>query len=111
MRFSNIVGEGFVPANLYPDSVDGVITVNVEGAAICAVRLAREEAIFAGTAAAAALAAVAGKVPEIPDDSVVLTFSHDTGGRHFSVEGPFDADGDSARTTAQAGSRVTRAAA
>jgi len=41
----------------------------------------------------AALAAVAQKLPDIPDGSTVLTFCYDTGERYFSVEGLFDSDG------------------
>ena len=66
-----------------------------------AVRVAREEGIFVGPSSGAALAAVAKKLPEIADGSVVLTFSYDTGERYFSVEGLFDADGAEVRAAVQ----------
>ena len=91
------IGAGFVPKNLHLDTIDGVIQVSEEDAFAYAVRVAREEGIFVGPSSGAALAAVAKKLPEIADGSVVLTFSYDTGERYFSVEGLFDADGASVR--------------
>jgi cysteine synthase len=73
------------------------------------VRVAREEGIFVGPSSGAALAAVAQKLPELPDGSVVLTFSYDTGERYFSVEGLFDADGRSVRALDDASRRVANA--
>ena len=87
------IGAGFVPANLHTDTLDGVITVSEEDAYAYAVRSAREEGIFVGPSSGAALAAVAQKLPDIPDDSTVLTFCYDTGERYFSVEGLFESDG------------------
>ena len=43
---------------------------------------------------------MAQKLPDLPDGSVVLTFSYDTGERYFSAEGMFDADGRSVRAVA-----------
>ena len=91
------IGAGFVPHNLHLDVIDGVIGVSEEDAFAYAVRVAREEGIFVGPSSGAALAAVARKLPDIPDGSVVLTFSYDTGERYFSVEGLFDADGQAVR--------------
>ena len=62
---------------------------------------AKEEGIFIGASSGAALAAVAQKLPEIPDGRRVLTFCYDTGERYFSVEGLFDSDG----TAVQIGAR------
>jgi cysteine synthase A len=87
------IGAGFVPDNYHPDTVDGVIGVSEEDAFAYAVRAAREEGIFLGPSSGAALAAVAAKLPEIPDGSTVLTFCYDTGERYLSVEGLFVADG------------------
>ena len=97
------IGAGFVPRNLHLDAIDGVIQVSEEDAFAYAVRVAREEGIFVGPSSGAALAAVAKKLPEIPDGSVILTFSYDTGERYFSVEGLFDADGSAVRATSAAG--------
>ena len=105
------IGAGFVPRNLHLDTIDGVIAVSEEDAFAYAVRVAREEGIFVGPSSGAALAAVAQKLPEIPDGSVVLTFSYDTGERYFSVEGLFDADGRSVRAADDGSRRVAKAAA
>ncbi|MGO9971545.1 MAG: cysteine synthase A [Solirubrobacteraceae bacterium] len=91
------IGAGFVPANLHVETLDGTIQVSEEDAFAYAVRVARDEGIFVGASSGAALAAVAKKLPEIPDGSVVLTFSYDTGERYFSVPGLFDADGKDVR--------------
>ena len=107
------IGAGFVPHNLHLDTLDGVIQVSEEDAFAHAVRAAREEGIFVGPSSGAALAAVANKLPEIPDASTVLTFCYDTGERYFSVEGLFDADGRSVRAAAGSptGARTDRVAA
>jgi cysteine synthase A len=52
--------------------------------------LASQEGIFAGISTGASLAAVAKKLPEIPEGSRILTFNYDTGERYLSVEGLFD---------------------
>ncbi len=89
------IGAGFVPANLHTATLDGVIQVSEEDAYAYAVRAAREEGLFVGPSSGASLAAVAQKLPDIPDSSTVLTFCYDTGERYFSVEGLFSADGTS----------------
>jgi cysteine synthase A len=94
------IGAGFVPANLHLSTLDGVLTVSEEDAFAYAVRAAREEGIFVGASSGAALAAVAQKLPDIADGSVVLTFCYDTGERYFSVDGLFSADGDVVRAAA-----------
>jgi cysteine synthase A len=95
------IGAGFVPENLHRDTLDGVIQVSEEDGFAYAVRAAREEGIFVGPSSGAALAAVAQKLPEIPDGSTVLTFCYDTGERYFSVDGLFSADGTSVKVGAQ----------
>jgi len=95
------IGAGFVPTNLHTGTLDGAIQVTEEDGYAYAVRAAREEGIFVGPSSGAALAAVAQKLPEIPDGSTVLTFCYDTGERYFSVEGLFDSDG----TRVQVGAR------
>ncbi|MGO9903338.1 MAG: cysteine synthase A [Solirubrobacteraceae bacterium] len=97
------IGAGFVPHNLHVDTLDGVIQVSEEDSFAYAVRVARDEGIFVGPSSGAALAAVAKKLPEIADGSVVLTFSYDTGERYFSVPGLFDADGQSVRAATTTG--------
>jgi cysteine synthase len=42
-----------------------------------------------GPSSGAALAAVAQKIPELPDHTRILTFCYDTGERYLSVDGLF----------------------
>jgi cysteine synthase A len=51
-----------------------------------AVRCAKEEGILVGISSGASLAAVAKKLPEIPQGAKVLTFCYDTGERYLSNE-------------------------
>jgi cysteine synthase A len=83
------IGAGFIPKNLHVESLDGAIQVTKEEAFEYAVRSAKEEGIFVGISSGASLAAVAKKLPEIPEGSTVLTFCYDTGERYLSVEGLF----------------------
>ena len=84
------IGAGFVPAVLNTEILDGVIQVAHTDAFSYAVRCVREEGIFIGISSGASLAAVAQKLPEIPDSSRILTFCYDTGERYLSVAGLFD---------------------
>ena len=84
------LGAGFVPSVLNTEILDGIITVTNEDAFKYAVRCVKEEGIFVGISSGAALAAVAQKLPEIPDGSCILTFCYDTGERYLSVPGLFE---------------------
>ena len=84
------IGAGFAPAVLNMKVLDGIVQVANEDAFRFAVRCAKEEGIFIGISSGASLAAVAQKLPEIPDGSRVLTFCYDTGERYLSVAGLFD---------------------
>lgn len=81
------IGAGFIPANLHTATLDGTITVSEEAAFEYARRAAREEGIFVGPSSGATLAAVAKKIPDMPEGSRVLCFCYDTGERYLSVEG------------------------
>jgi cysteine synthase A len=83
------IGAGFIPKILNPDLLDGIILISKDEAFDFAARCAKEEGIFAGVSSGAALAAVAKKLPEVPEGSRVLTFCYDTGERYLSVEGLF----------------------
>src|SRR4030095_2785168 len=83
------IGAGFVPKNLHRETLDGVILVTEEDAFAMTVRCAKEEGIFVGPSSGAALAAVAQKIPELPDHTRILTFCYDTGERYLSVDGLF----------------------
>ncbi|TGL61624.1 cysteine synthase A [Leptospira sarikeiensis] len=83
------IGAGFIPKNLHTDLLDGVIQVSKDEAFNYALRAAKEEGIFLGVSSGAALAAVAKKLPELPEGATVLTFNYDTGERYLSIEGLF----------------------
>jgi cysteine synthase A len=81
------IGAGFVPANLHTALLDGVIQVEAEEAREMARRSAREEGMLVGISSGATLAAIAKKLPELPQGARVLGFNYDTGERYLSVEG------------------------
>ena len=83
------IGAGFIPENLHKEVLDGVIQVSKEEAFEFTQRAAKEEGLFAGISSGATLAAIAKKLPDIPENSVVLGFNYDTGERYLSVEGLF----------------------
>jgi cysteine synthase len=83
------IGAGFIPANLHQDVLDGAIQVTEEDAFAYAVRAAREEAVFVGPSSGASLAAVAQKIPDLPDGARILAFCYDTGERYLSLDGLF----------------------
>ena len=69
--------------------LDGVIQVGRDEAYDYARRAAREEGLLMGVSSSASLAAVAQKLPDVPQGGQVLTFCYDTGERYLSVEGLF----------------------
>lgn len=81
------IGAGFVPVNLHTDLLDGVIQVDAEDAREYGRRVAREEGMLVGISSGATLAAIAQKLPELPEGARVLGFCYDTGERYLSVEG------------------------
>jgi cysteine synthase A len=84
------IGAGFVPGILNMDVIDGIIQVSKEDAFEYTRRAAKEEGVLLGVSSGASLAAIAMKVPELPEGSRVLSFCYDTGERYLSVEGLFD---------------------
>jgi cysteine synthase A len=83
------IGAGFIPENLHIELLDGVIKISKEEAFEFAQRAAKEEGLFAGISSGATLAAIAKKLPDLPENSVILGFNYDTGERYLSVEGLF----------------------
>ena len=79
------IGAGFVPANLHTAVLDGVIQIDAEEAREFARRSAREEGLLVGISSGATLAAIAKKLPELPQGATVLGFNYDTGERYLSV--------------------------
>jgi len=83
------LGAGFIPKNLHTEVLDGSLQVEEAESFEYARRAAREEGIFVGISTGSALAAVAKKLPELPDGARVLTFCYDTGERYLSVDNLF----------------------
>ncbi|GAA6140350.1 cysteine synthase A [Hydrogenophaga sp. 5NK40-0174] len=81
------IGAGFIPGNLKTDLLDGVIKVDAEPAKEMARRSAAEEGMLVGISSGATLAAIAQKLPELPEGAKVLGFNYDTGERYLSVDG------------------------
>ena len=81
------IGAGFIPVNLHVALLDGVIQVEADAAKDFARRSASQEGLLVGISSGATLAAIAQKLPEIPEGSTVLGFNYDTGERYLSVEG------------------------
>jgi cysteine synthase A len=79
------IGAGFIPANLHTDVLDGTILVEAEEAREMARQCARKEGLLVGISSGATLAAIAKKLPELPNVAVVLGFNYDTGERYLSV--------------------------
>ena len=79
------IGAGFVPENLHTQSIDGAIQVDPEDAKEMARRAASEEGMLVGISSGATLAAIAKKLPDLPEGSRVLGFNYDTGERYLSV--------------------------
>jgi len=83
------IGAGFIPAILDTTLLNGTIKVSKEEAFQYAQRSAKEEGVFVGISSGASLAAVAKKLPDIPEGLKILTFNYDTGERYLSIEGLF----------------------
>jgi cysteine synthase A len=81
------IGAGFIPKNLNTALLDGVIQVEADAAKDFARRCAREEGLLVGISSGATLAAIAQKLPELPNGATVLGFNYDTGERYLSIEG------------------------
>ncbi|OYY71221.1 PLP-dependent cysteine synthase family protein [Sphingomonas sp. 28-63-12] len=79
------IGAGFIPTNLHTASIDGTIKVDAGIAKEMARRAAAEEGMLIGISSGATLAAIAQKLPDLPDDVRVLGFNYDTGERYLSV--------------------------
>jgi cysteine synthase A len=76
---------GFIPANLHTQVLDGTILVEADDARDMARRAAREEGMLVGISSGATLAAIAQKLPDLPEGARILGFNYDTGERYLSV--------------------------
>jgi cysteine synthase A len=84
------IGAGFIPEVFNREYIDQILTVDKGESFAYAKKIAREEGIFAGISTGAALAAIAKKLKDIPENAVILTFNYDTGERYLSVDELFD---------------------
>ena len=80
------IGAGFIPENLKTEMLDGTIQVTSEEAFEFTRKAVILEGLFAGISTGATLAAIAGKLPEMPPGARILGFNYDTGERYLSVE-------------------------
>lgn len=79
------IGAGFIPGNLHTAAIDGAIAVDAEDAKEMARRAACEEGMLVGISSGATLAAIAKKLPDLPQGVRVMGFNYDTGERYLSV--------------------------
>lgn len=80
------IGIGFVPPLWQPDEVDAIELVSSDEAMAMARRLARDEAIFAGTSTGANVVAALRVAERLGPDATVATLVVDSGLRYLSTE-------------------------
>jgi cysteine synthase len=80
------IGIGFIPPLWKPNEVDEILTVSTEDAKAMARRLAREEAIFAGTSTGANMVAALRVAARLGADATVATIVVDSGLRYLSTD-------------------------
>jgi cysteine synthase A len=80
------IGIGFVPPLWKPDEVDEILTVSTDEAKAMARRLAREEAVFAGTSTGANVVAAIRVAARLGAGATVATIVVDSGLRYLSTD-------------------------
>jgi cysteine synthase A len=80
------IGIGFVPPLWQPNEVDEIQTVTTEEAKGMARRLAREEAVFAGTSSGANVVAALRLAERLGPEATVATIIVDSGLRYLSTD-------------------------
>lgn len=80
------IGIGFVPPLWKPNEVDEIIPVSTDAAKAMARRLAREEAIFAGTSTGANVVAAIRVAQQLGPGATVATIIIDSGLRYLSTD-------------------------
>jgi len=106
------IGEDFLPRNVDFDVIDHFEKVTDKDAAVMTRRIAREEGIFAGNSAGAAMAGLVQLADRFTQDDVVVVIFHDHGSRYLGKmysdewmreKGYFDKKGQLARDLIAAG--------
>ena len=80
------IGDGFIPAVLQVEYLDGVVTTTSDEALAMARRLSREEGIFCGISSGCNVAAALKVARRYPDIGMIVTLINDNGLRYFSTE-------------------------
>jgi cystathionine beta-synthase len=78
------IGEDFLPKNVDFDVIDGFEKVTDKDAAVMTRRIAREEGIFAGNSAGAAMAGLLQLKDRFTDDDLIVVIFHDHGSRYLA---------------------------
>jgi cystathionine beta-synthase len=82
------IGEDFLPATVWWQYIDGVVTVDDRSAYRTVFELARKEAIFVGSSAGAAAFAARQTAERCGDGAMVVTLFPDSGERYLSKLNP-----------------------
>lgn len=80
------IGDGFVPQNLDPALMDGVVAVESDDAIDRARRLAEDEGIFCGISSGANIEGAIKLAREHPEFDSIATIITDTGHRYFTTK-------------------------
>jgi len=80
------VGIGYTPPLWKPNLVDGILPVGTDDAKEMTRRLAREEALFAGTSSGASVVAAIRVAEELGPDAMVVTLMADSGLKYLSTD-------------------------
>ena len=80
------IGDGFVPENLDPELLDGVVVVESEAAIERARSLAENEGVFCGISSGANVEGCVRLARERPDLDEIVTIVTDTGHRYFTTK-------------------------
>jgi cysteine synthase A len=84
------IGAGFIPQVLQLDGIDRTITVTDEEAYEMSKKLAREEGLFVGISAGAAVFAALGVAKELGKGKTVVVIIPDSGERYYSTHQHFE---------------------
>ena len=86
------IGIGYIPPCWKPDQIDEILSDTTEEAVRMCRRLAREEAIFAGTSSGLNVLAALRVAARLGSDATVVTLMIDSGLRYMSTDLYLNAD-------------------